>query len=419
MDTESLNNTPLLNSYKLYFDMCATRLKKYMPLAIFLLLFLIMSPALSFADESSITYGPGDVKSGGIDSTGGVTVTIASPSDQAAIESGSLSGSGIINITVGVDSGFPTLKLRGVNTGFTGSLNLTGGTLNINNNMQLIAQMSNFKFNSDITKVYDATDLKDLIKKYAGDPSEEDKILLNEALAQYELAIAAAHANGNLGVLQIEAGSNIAINGNNGATQRITVNGGKAGGLVLDSGATLTFTGHTGSALLVEDGGLLDLKAGESAKYVFTGNSALVGAAISNAGMLSLNSAEFTNNSATQTGGAVLNQATGIMIVNNSVFTGNSAKEGGAIYNLGVMNIGNTGFSNNTSSQAGGAAGGAIYLAGGNLTVTSTTFSGNQGSAVYNEDARLPLITPFSAKTTLRPMPVPCTISRIPIKMPS
>ena len=95
----------------------------------------------------------------------------------------------------------------------------------------------------------------------------------------------------------------------------------------------------------------------------------------------------FTNNEATNNGGAIYNQDGQISIGNSSTFTENTAKnDGGAIYNVSVNDTatttigGGTNFSGNTATGNGGAIynGGSVEL---NTTNGNITFSGNSAQA--------------------------------------
>ncbi len=111
----------------------------------------------------------------------------------------------------------------------------------------------------------------------------------------------------------------------------------------------------------------------------------------------------FSNNSASEWGGAIYNIDVGTITVENSTFTNNSAQyDGGAIYNVGKLAISNTTLSGNSASKTGGGLynigivtvenstftnslaqydGGAIYNIG-NLTISDSTLSGNSASRI-------------------------------------
>lgn len=107
---------------------------------------------------------------------------------------------------------------------------------------------------------------------------------------------------------------------------------------------------------------------------------ALHGGGIENSGTLTITDSLLTNNIATimftanDGGGAIFNN--GALTITGSFFTGNHADNAnaGAIYNNfgAALNITGSTLSNNVSCH-----GGAIHHRGSNLTVTSSTFSGN------------------------------------------
>jgi predicted outer membrane repeat protein len=115
---------------------------------------------------------------------------------------------------------------------------------------------------------------------------------------------------------------------------------------------------------------------------IFKDNTATSnGGAISNDGTLTVNNCTFTNNTAANEGGAIYNLPMGFKLL-DSTFTANKAINGGAVYNEGgavnypVAIIGST-FKNNTAINYG--EGGAIYNTG-NIKVTKTNFTGNNGT---------------------------------------
>ncbi|MBR2345472.1 MAG: hypothetical protein IKA71_06780, partial [Lentisphaeria bacterium] len=120
---------------------------------------------------------------------------------------------------------------------------------------------------------------------------------------------------------------------------------------------------------------------------------------------LVVNGADFIKNSTDVHGGAII--AGGTYHVNDAVFTGNTAKgNGGAIYSSGKNNsflwnneqtIDNSQFINNVATGAASpnyGCGGAIFVDGGTLNMSSNFFSGNTaavyGGAIYvTSDATL------------------------------
>jgi len=114
---------------------------------------------------------------------------------------------------------------------------------------------------------------------------------------------------------------------------------------------------------------------------------------------VAVNGCTFTDNAATQYGGAIDVANTSILNVTESDFIGNSAQNGGAIwlYSNTVLSVSGGEFKDNVASSYGGAiysyntvtvtdvtftgnvaaAGGALYVAGGATSTKNCTFSGN------------------------------------------
>jgi hypothetical protein len=117
----------------------------------------------------------------------------------------------------------------------------------------------------------------------------------------------------------------------------------------------------------------------------FEGNNASDGGAIANYGISTLNYCNFLINSAINFAGAFYNL--GISTINYCNFNDNSAHDGGAIYNSGntaSLGVNFCSFTNNAASWNGGA----IYNSGG-LGVSNCTFNGNSamgggGADIYN-----------------------------------
>jgi len=83
-------------------------------------------------------------------------------------------------------------------------------------------------------------------------------------------------------------------------------------------------------------------------------------------------------------GGGILNGAGGALTITNSTLSGNTAAFGGGAFNSGTMTITNSTVSGNTGGEGAG-----IYNAGGSVaTITDSTFSGNTvtqtGGACFN-----------------------------------
>lgn len=120
---------------------------------------------------------------------------------------------------------------------------------------------------------------------------------------------------------------------------------------------------------------------------------------------LNLGKTTFTNNTATNRGGALANlnndttptaHFNTVNIGAGSTFTDNSAKMGGAIYNIGTMNISETTFSQNKATGSG--YGGAIFNSKGILTINDSTFTDNEatwdGAAISSATSYLKDKTP-------------------------
>ncbi len=131
---------------------------------------------------------------------------------------------------------------------------------------------------------------------------------------------------------------------------------------------------------------------------LFQGNdSIVVGGAIGNGGTMIIgNNVKFLNNVVSDSGGAIYNENYGtITIGSNASFQDNQSfgSNGGAIYNNGIMAIGeNAVFKNNSANRFGGA----IYNFGKLTIEDGAKFIGNivgsdYGGAIYNS-ARLDLI---------------------------
>jgi predicted outer membrane repeat protein len=129
--------------------------------------------------------------------------------------------------------------------------------------------------------------------------------------------------------------------------------------------------------------------------------SASRGGAINNAGTLTVTNSTFSDNSTSDYGGAIYNDSrfsATTLAITNSTFSSNSATyHGGAIYNDGYFNpaivtITNSTFSDNSAVQFGGV----IDDRDGTLTFIDSTFSGNHtslsGGAIYAYTDTLTLI---------------------------
>ena len=116
----------------------------------------------------------------------------------------------------------------------------------------------------------------------------------------------------------------------------------------------------------------------------FTSNCAYLGGAVNNAGNFTAIASNFTNNTATNSGGALFNSCfdhplNDHMVIHNCNFNGNSANSyGGAICSDGILIADNSNFKGNFLNING--YGGAIYIFSGNYTDTNDTFINNTAS---------------------------------------
>ena len=133
------------------------------------------------------------------------------------------------------------------------------------------------------------------------------------------------------------------------------------------------------------EGGLVNIENGK-----FEANKATDGGAAENSGTMNVVDTAFDKNTSSQNGGAITNSGE-INISNNSSFTSNTSQNnGGALHNTGNATITDSSFSSNTAQNGNG---GAIYNSGTlNINATenhTTDFSGNtangQSNDIYND----------------------------------
>ena len=118
--------------------------------------------------------------------------------------------------------------------------------------------------------------------------------------------------------------------------------------------------------------------------------STMYGGAIYNAGSIRISNGgdtiNFNDNKTNESGGAIYNNTTGSLTMlgdGQFVFESNTAKNGGAIYNAGIMSLsGKYEFSNNTASESGGA----IYNESGNVTISGTRDSSGNASIIFDSN---------------------------------
>lgn len=215
-------------------------------------------------------------------------------------------------------------------------------------------------------------------------------------------------SEGDITLSNVLLSTNVAENGNGGAiyNDRGTMN--------IDNGTFENNTANSGSG-----GAIHNASNGNKSSWLnnnkFSSNTATDGGAIYNSGMLYVNKTDsaasadtniFSNNSASNNGGAVYN--TDVADLNGQVFELNVASNnGGAIYNIGNVNFKESTFNQNgiLHDEFDGDTittknGGAIYNTHG-LTVADSEFTNNsattEGGAIYNTGTATFENTNFSA----------------------
>ena len=113
------------------------------------------------------------------------------------------------------------------------------------------------------------------------------------------------------------------------------------------------------------------------------GNSAASGGgAIDNLGMLNIQDSTLNNNSAGAFGGAVDNETKGSFTTTNSTFAFNTAPQGGAIYSTGTLTAINATIAYNTSTTA--ASGGGLNVAHGLTSLYNSIIASNTDTSGQN-----------------------------------
>ncbi|MDO5579742.1 MAG: choice-of-anchor Q domain-containing protein [Planctomycetia bacterium] len=151
------------------------------------------------------------------------------------------------------------------------------------------------------------------------------------------------------------------------------------GTVVLDKAALNDNFAGTGGAIYVSAGTSITVT-----DTAFTANMADNGGAISVLGTADLTNAAFTGNVSDGNGGAIDSAAGSNITIKTSTFTGNSARNGGAVSVNGTGSIANSTFNTNMA-----VSGGAVSIsAGAKADLTSDIFFANvatrDGGAVYN-----------------------------------
>ena len=161
-----------------------------------------------------------------------------------------------------------------------------------------------------------------------------------------------------------------------------------AGGAIRNSLGTLTIVDSTFSGNSAPSGGAIYSNGSTYIENsIFSGNSATSGGAISHQNSeLTIVNSTFTENSATENGGAVFTYNSEPFEVTDSIFSRNNATgNGGAIYlSDASLQLSQCALTENTSSSGGG-----LYNYLGTIEAVNTTFSANtaeeHGGAIVND----------------------------------
>jgi len=171
-----------------------------------------------------------------------------------------------------------------------------------------------------------------------------------------------------------------------------TGNNATAGGAIYNKGTCTiddcTFKNNSVNTAITDGDGAAIYNSGtlNATFSTFEDNTAESGA-IWSSGTSTITGCAFTNNHATNIGGAIENYGT--MTINLGTFTDNTANSAGAISNYGSLTISNSTFTGNTASKGGAISQRDDGSSGSNntLTITGSVFTGNtattKGSAIY------------------------------------
>ncbi|MEO0849434.1 MAG: choice-of-anchor Q domain-containing protein, partial [Cyanobacteria bacterium J06648_1] len=171
---------------------------------------------------------------------------------------------------------------------------------------------------------------------------------------------------------------------------------GAGGGITNSENLTIVDSTVTGSTAANRGGGIYNLGDLTVKNSIISENRAneRTGGGIVSAGNLTIEDSVIRNNFAYYAGGGVSND--GQATISNTLIDNNSSDgDGGGILNLDTLEIINTTISNNsalgTSADDIGSGGGIINVSAANLSITSSTISGNtanfSGGGVYNQEA--------------------------------
>jgi Ca2+-binding RTX toxin-like protein len=166
----------------------------------------------------------------------------------------------------------------------------------------------------------------------------------------------------------------------------LTITGGnsteKGGGVFVGSSAALTVNNSTFSGNEASSGGgLASYGTVRINNSTFSGNEASSGGGLASYGTVRINNSTFSENDAVNDGGGV-NIGYGSAELSNTTLSGNTAIRGGGISSDGTTDLTNVTIAGNTASGTTvSGKGGGVHIANrGDLTVNSSTFSGNEAS---------------------------------------
>ncbi len=181
------------------------------------------------------------------------------------------------------------------------------------------------------------------------------------------------------GAISVQNGT-LTVNGSTFSGNAANTSGGAievvAGTATLDDDIFSSNAANT-SGSAIDNQGTLTLTGG-----LFTSdNTDGVGGGLNNGGIASLAGSTFTNDNAGKTGGGIENASGGTLTVSGSTFTGNESdyygSGGGGIENAGMATVVDSTITGSYSYQAGG---GIQNASGGTLTVSDSTISGNSAA---------------------------------------
>ncbi|WP_031167267.1 hypothetical protein [Streptomyces durhamensis] len=198
----------------------------------------------------------------------------------------------------------------------------------------------------------------------------------------------------------------LTVNGGNLTLRAIQLTNGDATGSSVQNGA--------GGAIVVTGNGTLNLSSS-----VVRNNHASFGGGISDfsGSVTTVNLTAFAGNTASQNGGAIVNDGT--VSVAFSQINGNTADNvGGGIANIGTLKVNLTNIIDNTGTNGGGGlANGVPAVSGGTSTLTASNVSNNHAGGtnpggIYNNGGTVALIgtrvasnTPNNCATSPTPVP--------------